>query len=329
MVNVTFKTITSQQFNIDVDGETVIGELKRNIEQSQGANDYPADSMKLIYNGKVLDDDSKFTDVGYDDKKFVVVMVMKKKAAPAAPAPATTTSQPVESTSGDKAEAKPAAKNTTEPAPAPPAEQNYSAEQQASIEAVMNMGYGREQVIAALQAAYWNADRAVEYLITGLPNDMLVNAANVDALLEEGGEEEGEADSLEYLAQLPQFNELRQMIRQNPAMLPNLMQQFASINPELASVIQQNPEAFLQLLNDAPAAAQGAGGRAGGQAAGVPPGSAVITMTQEEVAAVQRLKNMGFPEQLCIEAYIACDKNEEQAVNYILGRMEEDFGDGQ
>ncbi|CAJ0947896.1 unnamed protein product, partial [Mesorhabditis belari] len=52
MVNVTFKTITSQQFNIDVDGETVIGDLKRNIEQSQGANDYPADSMKLIYNGK-------------------------------------------------------------------------------------------------------------------------------------------------------------------------------------------------------------------------------------------------------------------------------------
>jgi UV excision repair protein RAD23 len=32
---------------------------------------------------------------------------------------------------------------------------------------------------------------------------------------------------------------------------------------------------------------------------------------------------MGFPEQLVIEAYFACDKNEELAVNYILARMDE------
>lgn len=32
---------------------------------------------------------------------------------------------------------------------------------------------------------------------------------------------------------------------------------------------------------------------------------------------------MGFPEGLCIEAYLACDKNENLAVNYILSRMDE------
>jgi UV excision repair protein RAD23 len=32
---------------------------------------------------------------------------------------------------------------------------------------------------------------------------------------------------------------------------------------------------------------------------------------------------MGFPEQLVIEAYFACDKNEDLAVNYILSRMDE------
>jgi UV excision repair protein RAD23 len=32
---------------------------------------------------------------------------------------------------------------------------------------------------------------------------------------------------------------------------------------------------------------------------------------------------MGFPEQLVIEAYFACDKNEELAVNYILSRLDE------
>lgn len=32
---------------------------------------------------------------------------------------------------------------------------------------------------------------------------------------------------------------------------------------------------------------------------------------------------MGFPQDLVIEAYFACDKNEGLAVNYILARMEE------
>lgn len=36
-----------------------------------------------------------------------------------------------------------------------------------------------------------------------------------------------------------------------------------------------------------------------------------------------QLQSMGFPEQLVIEAYLACDKNEDLAVNYILSRMEE------
>ena len=32
---------------------------------------------------------------------------------------------------------------------------------------------------------------------------------------------------------------------------------------------------------------------------------------------------MGFPEQIVIEAYFACDKNESLAVNYILARLED------
>ncbi|PIO56745.1 UBA/TS-N domain protein, partial [Teladorsagia circumcincta] len=49
----------------------------------------------------------------------------------------------------------------------------------------------------------------------------------------------------------------------------------------------------------------------------------VIDLTEQEAAAIQRIKSMGFrvPDGLIIEAYLACDKNEEMAIDYILNRM--------
>ncbi|CAJ0573154.1 unnamed protein product, partial [Mesorhabditis spiculigera] len=330
MIGVTFKTITNIQFNLDVDPAQTIGELKKTLEETKGA-DYAADVTKIIYNGKILDDGAKFEEIGYDPKKFIVLMAVKKKLPPPTSSEATSTTQTQPATAEahtDSQQNAPAVAtpSVAAPAAAPAAEEPeaLTPEQLTQVEAVMGMGYPRDQVTAALRAAYWNPDRAVEYLITGIPDDMLANAAAVDEYLQEG--EEGDMDPLDYIAALPQFDEIRAMIRQNPQMLGQFIQQFAQANPEAAQAIQANPNAFLQLLNGERGAAEGGQERpAQGGRGPLPPNSTVITMSQEEVAAVQRLKNMGFPEPLCIEAFIACDKNEEQAVNYILGRMEEDY----
>jgi UV excision repair protein RAD23 len=64
----------------------------------------------------------------------------------------------------------------------------------------------------------------------------------------------------------------------------------------------------------------GVGGGAGagaGHGAGMDrPGT--IRVTQEELDAITRLTQLGFPKHRAAEAYFACDKNEELAANFLF-----------
>nr|CAD2162203.1 unnamed protein product [Meloidogyne enterolobii] len=82
------------------------------------------------------------------------------------------------------------------------------------------MGYPRDEVIRALKAAFYNADRAVEYLCNGIPEgvNLVQGAAAGEASGDESGGEanvvagEGGAGGLDFLANLPQFAMLREMV---------------------------------------------------------------------------------------------------------------------
>lgn len=72
------------------------------------------------------------------------------------------------------------------------------------------------------------------------------------------------------------MEELRARILQDPAYLNVVLQQLQATNPELAAVVQQNPQALLQLLF---------AGRGGPRR---PPGGG-IQVTPEEKAAIDRV----------------------------------------
>eukprot|EP00555_Chaetoceros_dichaeta_P002886 CAMPEP_0198249222 /NCGR_PEP_ID=MMETSP1447-20131203/793_1 /TAXON_ID=420782 /ORGANISM="Chaetoceros dichaeta, Strain CCMP1751" /LENGTH=457 /DNA_ID=CAMNT_0043933795 /DNA_START=85 /DNA_END=1461 /DNA_ORIENTATION=- len=90
-------------------------------------------------------------------------------------------------------------------------------------------------------------------------------------------------------------------------------------------ITRMPPEEFQNYMNTAmsgmmggagPGAGAGAGGAGGGR--GGPGGPQVLELSQEEMAAVDRLADMGFDRTDAAQAYIACDKNEALAANLLM-----------
>lgn len=147
----------------------------------------------------------------------------------------------------------------------------------------------------------------------------------------------GGTGQLDFLRRLPQFNLMRRMIHSNQTLLQPLLQQLRQTNPSLFQVINANQEEFLRLLNEpvsendnmselmrhlAPeeAASMDGGGPAGG--AGGPPPPGYITVTQGEADQIERLMTlvgpMGVSRNAVVQAWLACEKDEALAANYLL-----------
>ncbi|XP_031694591.1 UV excision repair protein RAD23 homolog A-like, partial [Anarrhichthys ocellatus] len=206
------------------------------------------------------------------------------------------------------------------------------AEYEAMLTEIMSMGYERERVVAALRASFNNPHRAVEYLLTGIPSSP-VQESNPPAQAPASGPTEAPSlaegeNPLAFLRTQPQFLHMRTAIQQNPTLLPALLQQLGRENPQLLQQISQHQELFIQMLNE-PVGEGGEGGEApevGELGAAGEEGAPVnyIQVTPQEKEAIERLKALGFPEALVIQAYFACEKNENLAANFLLNQGLED-----
>lgn len=190
-------------------------------------------------------------------------------------------------------------------------------------EAMRNMealGFPRGEVEKAMKAAFNNPDRAVDYLLTGIPEPGTEDAPRARSPLfstpANGGftpTELAGQTSLDFLRNNAQFQQLKRVVQQQPQMLEPILQQLAAGNPQLAQLISNNAEEFLNIL-----AEDDDDQTTDGQ-------QQAISVTQEERDAIERLCRLGFDRDLAIQAYFACDKNEELATHFLFDQPE---GDG-
>lgn len=280
-----------------------------------------------------------------------------------------TTSEPVvaDSKSVEKEENRDSSENTGSILPESPTALDLNVAESAlvlgedyqqMVQQIVEMGYEKEQVERALRASYNNPDRAVEYLISGIPTalneppqeEQAASPQNPSSNPSSNPPSSAEGDPLAFLRTQPQFQQMRQVIQANPQLLNAVLQQIGQSNPQLLQLISQNQEAFVRMLNEpslsgagsGSASEQPAGGVSGGGAPGTGGGSIVqgsgmlgqgtgspfepgmAQVTPQDKEAIERLKALGFPEYLVIQAYFACDKNENLAANFLLSQNFDD-----
>ncbi|KAK6342097.1 hypothetical protein TWF730_001576 [Orbilia blumenaviensis] len=396
IVKLTFKDLKNERFTIEASPSDTISAVKGKIQTEKG---WEPSAVKLIYSGKILQDAQTVGSYNIDEKGFIVCMVSKPKATPkastsasssaAVPSTPVKSSTPVQTPSAPIANAAssssipatvpetptpvPQVAGTSQPAAAAfndPSSLAMGTARENAIQQMMEMGFPRPDVEAAMRAAFNNPDRAVEYLMTGIPehlqreatpaqparapatqparaaaapaatvetqpaadSDEPVNLFEAAAAQRQGnrgapaGGRGGAASNplaaalggagganLDFLRNNPQFQQLRQVIQEHPQMLEPILQQVGQANPQLAHLISQDPEGFLSLLSEGVNDEELAG------AAGAAPGGGLaIHVTEEERDAIERLCQLGFERDLVIQAYFACDKNEEMAANFLF-----------
>lgn len=343
---ITLKTLQQKVFKVEVELSEDVSTLKDKIAsvgKEDHGGDYPRDKQKLIFQGKILDDDKKLEEYQITEKGFIVLMLVKPKAQPKPeepkPEPAATTPETPAPAATETPAATPAAEAATAPTPpttaATPAPQPETANP--AVDMLCAMGFPRDQVVAALRAAFNNPDRAVEYLTNGIPAQLAQQAAapTPAAAAHAAAATTGSAappsgggglsrSSLEAIRNEPQFQQIRSIIRTNPHLLQQFIQQLQRENPELFEAITANQEDFIQMLNAADPEEDAAAAPGAEPAIRQQDGRVTLEVTEAERQAIDRLKQLGFPEELVIQAYFACEKNEELAANFLLSQSDFD-----
>jgi len=368
-MKIQIKTLKSKKYELEVKADETVKEIKEKIQKELELGD--ASRMSLIHHGKILKDEQTAENVGMKQNDFVVLMVKKKKrkrkTKTRETSQAATTASTTEASSTTAAsEQKTAATTAASQAPATSAvsttETTTAAQNNApsganafvmgnqlneAVQNLVSMGFPEADVQRAMRAAFNNPDRAAEFLLSGIPQNIgappAQAAVNRPPASQAAAAQPAAVNNPQAAAALPPPDVIRQLMAQNPESMAAILQHIMRNRPEIFQGIGADgnidqaaienllrDENFMQMMMQAVAQAPrvgavGAGVGAGRGAMGQhgaqrPPmgNQNVIRMTHAEAASIERLKNIGFSQHQALEAFLVCNKNEQMAANYLF-----------
>jgi len=350
-MKIAFRTVKNKEFEVEIEESSTVAELI-SLAVEGFKPEFQEDAVILVCKGKILARDKTAGSYGLKDRDRIVIMSQKKKdigktpplptkpPTPAKLAPTGTTTDTAAKTPNVEVpkpdgSTKEIAKDSPESNAVQPASEESTA---GGLEILASMGFDRESAKQFLTMANGNVDMAAALLVN---DDVRVSRGGdqplsttdtADADAADSGEtiplsgvmpdlSEGEVFDLPVDHPLYEFTssdafgEMRRQVQRNPSSLPSFIHQIMATNPELGRHIITHEEDFLKCLLGEELAAtrqdsQSEESRMLEEAIG--------SFTVEDMASIDRLCELGFDKFKVIEAYIACDKNEEHAANFLF-----------
>ena len=296
------KNLKQVKYIVELESEkSTVKDLKNEIEKLHG---FDSSQIKLLYNGKVLEDSKTIEEYQIKEENIIIMMNTKPKAKPSPPP----SEQPKQEEQPKKEEEQPKPDYTQQ------------------INSLVDMGYEREKVEKAINASKGNVDVAIEYLTSGnIPEGSNNNQPNPPNQPNQENQPSNNKPNLPL--ELRRNASLMKIVcRDDPEKIYDILNTLEQKNPALLNKIREHQEEFKNLLVS-PINQQDIDtyklleddmkgiGRQGGRR----PRPVEIRLTPEESEAVKRLSELGdFSQSEILTAYLACDKNEELAANYLF-----------
>ena len=291
-MHLLLKNLKQQEYQIEIESaQKTVKDLKLEIEK---VHNFDSSCIKLLHSGVVLEDDKKLEEYKIKEGNVIIMMLLKPKKVEAKPEP---------NQKEELQQQEPPKNEENKPQP------QYTEQ----INALVDMGYEKEKVERAIKAANGSIDLAVEYLNEEqIPNQNEPNTGNANSNIPSSSNS-NLPEELKKNASI-----IKCLCMNNPEKLPSILTNLKEHSPQLFELIKQHEEDFKNLLVSPLSEEDIRNFQSIQQELRRPPGQ-TIRLTKEESDAVKRLQELGgFSQADAVQAYFACDKNEEMAANFLF-----------
>ena len=301
-MHLLLKNLKQQEYQIEIESDQkTVKDLKLEIEK---VHNFDSSCIKLLHSGVVLEDAKTLEEYKIKEGNVIIMMLLKPKKVEAKPEP---------NQKEELQQQEPPKNEENKPQP------QYTEQ----INALVDMGYEKEKVERAIKAANGSIDLAVEYLNEDpIPNQNEPNTGNANSNIPSSSNS-NLPEELKKNASI-----IKCLCMNNPEKLPSILTNLKEHSPQLFELIKQHEEDFKNLLVSPLSEEDIRNFQSIQQELRRPPGHS-IRLTKEESDAVKRLQELGgFSQADAVQAYFACDKNEEMAANFLFEQKMRDEAEG-